>query len=158
MEPHVLAELIRHTLEEGGSFRLPATGNSMFPTLRSGLDAVELVKPGMGSGERRIAAGEIVLFRRTGQPPEKTYVLHRIRRIRKNGRLVMNGDGQRWMEEIDPGQVIGVAARIYRGRRVISCASLPYRGYVFLWSLSRPAREWLAGIYLKGTDGRGRRS
>lgn len=153
MEPHVLAELIRHTLEEEGRVRLLATGNSMFPTLRSGLDSVELVKPGIGPGQRRITAGEIVLFRRIGQPPDRTYVLHRVRRIRKNGRLVMNGDSQRWMEEIDADQVIGVVEQINRGSKVVSCDGIGYKCYVFLWSFSRPAREWLAKIYLKSEKG-----
>lgn len=145
MEPHGLAALIEQTVSEGGSFRLLATGNSMFPFLRSGRDFVELVSP----ERRRPGRNEIVLFRRKNQPPASSYVLHRVLRTLPDGTLVMNGDSQNWTEEIAPGQVIAVAETILRGPRALSCGNPLYRFAVNLWRLTRPLRYPLSVLYLK---------
>ena len=151
MDPHALAALIETALREGKPFPLLATGNSMYPFLRSHRDSVVLT----ASGGRPFRRGEIVLFRRRGQPPESTYVLHRVLRVLPDGGLVMNGDAQVWTETIRPEQVLGTVSKLVRDGREISCSSPCYRVLSGLWRLTRPLRGPLSRVYLKlhGKDG-----
>lgn len=68
----------------GSSVEMRLIGFSMRPFLRNGKDDIVL-SPMEGVTIRK---GMVVLFRSHG-----THILHRVRRVEKNGRLVIKGDG-----------------------------------------------------------------
>ena len=77
---------VEELLKEGRSVEmlLPGGSYSMRPFLRSGKDEIRL-----SSAEGvELRKGMVVLFRSHG-----THILHRVRRVEKNGRLVIKGDG-----------------------------------------------------------------
>lgn len=71
-------------LREGKSVEMRLIGFSMRPFLRNSKDDIVL-SPMEGVTLRK---GMVVLFRSHG-----THILHRVRRVEKNGRLVIKGDG-----------------------------------------------------------------
>lgn len=71
-------------LREGKSVEMRLIGFSMRPFLRNGKDDIVL-SPMEGVTIRK---GMVVLFRSHG-----THILHRVRRVEKNGKLVIKGDG-----------------------------------------------------------------
>ena len=85
-------------LESGIALPLRITGYSMRPFLKQNRDTVWLVK------STSLHRGQILFFRRT----DGTFVLHRLRRICADNRLIMNGDAQRWCEIITPEQIVAV--------------------------------------------------
>lgn len=129
-----LLPVLREAVDSGGSFQLTVTGSSMAPTLKPGRDSVELHK----APPRK---GDIVLFQRTGGE----CILHRVIRCRKD-LLTVNGDNQRWSEDIHPSQVIAVVRSLHRDGRQIYCRSPLYRAYSALWMLLRPLRSVIAGL------------
>lgn len=116
-------ETIRIVLESGGEFRIYPKGTSMLPLIRAGVDSVSLIKC---TGLKR---GDIAFYLRDSGE----YVLHRVIKAEK-GVYTMCGDNQLAPEKgIENRNIIGCAAKIYRGERLIPCESFPYRLYVFLW-------------------------
>ncbi len=112
-------------------FLLQVTGSSMVPFLFDKLSSVYLVKT-----EQYVPrVGDIVLFRRAG---EGNFVLHRVHKIRKDGRIVINGDAQTWREEIAPAQIVCHVTHFVRTEKDISVDSPLYRFCRFLWRPLRP--------------------
>ena len=112
---------------------LLVTGTSMVPFLRHEKDHVQLVPP---SGDFRV--GQILLFSMGDR-----LILHRLRK-KRDGNLVMNGDGQCHFEVIRPEQVVAVATHVIRrSGRVISCNSLGWWLLSALWYPTRPLRPRL---------------
>lgn len=88
--------------------------------------------------------GRIVFFRRA----DGSFFLHRIRRIRKDGSLLICGDAQSWTEVIAPDQVLAVVIAVQRETgRLISVRSLGWRLTSALWYPTRPFRYWLLPVY-----------
>ena len=127
----VLAEI----LFSGGSVSLVVSGSSMLPFLKNGRDAVRL----RACTEQDLRWGQILLFKRQDQ----SMVLHRIRRILPDGRLVMNGDGQAWCETISADQVIAMVSEVERNGRKMSCDCGWFRLWNLLWYPTRPVRPVL---------------
>jgi hypothetical protein len=101
MNPHEIdaqkdADALIDLLSCGGVFPLAVTGSSMIPFLKEGRDTVHLQKT------NRFYKGQIVFFRRT----PKEFVLHRVRKVLPDGRLLLNGDAQNWYECIGQEQVL----------------------------------------------------
>lgn len=88
--------------------RIPVNGTSMQPLIRKNRDFVTLM-PLRRPPER----GDIVLFERPGQ---RVYVLHRLWRTEEN-RVMTWGDNcprpDGWMDRV---RVLGVAAKVERGK------------------------------------------
>lgn len=126
-------------LEGGGSVPLTVTGNSMLPFLKDKRDTVwlrETDKP---------KRGQILLFRRQ----DGSFILHRLRRIRRDGTLVMNGDAQSWCEIISPDQVLACVTAFSRpGKKTVSADGFPVRLRDLLWYPTRPIRPFLFRTYL----------
>lgn len=105
-----LAPIITEALASGGTFPLYPGGRSMLPTLRPGEDEVLLASP------KKLKEGDIVFYRRESG----VFVLHRIVKIKKDGSLVLRGDGQFYNEEgVLPSQVIAVVAEYRKGERTV---------------------------------------
>lgn len=124
---------LQEIINAGGHFTLCVSGSSMNPFLVHGRDFVRLKK----YIDQDLKKGRILLFRRdTGE-----LVLHRVRRVLPDGRLVMNGDAQVWCETISPEQVIAAVSDIECKGRIFSCRSFRYRAVVFFWQLLFPFRS-----------------
>lgn len=129
-------------LEEGGEIFLRVTGTSMLPLLHPGRSVVKLVGC-RGALQRR---GDILLFRRTDSSGESgSFVLHRLRRILPDGRLLMNGDAQSWCEVISPDSVIARVTEIIDGRFAMKTDGLLMRAYRLLWYPTYRFRPRLLG-------------
>lgn len=127
-------EAMMQTIRLGGRAELVVTGISMLPFLHPLRDSVILEAPSA------LLVGDIVFFSRGGG----RFILHRIRRILKNGVLVVCGDNQDWTEQVAPEQVLAKAAAVRRsGGRVISCRSAAWRISGALWYPTRPLRPAL---------------
>ena len=126
-------------LEGGESVPLVVTGYSMLPFLKSGRDTVWLTP---GTVPKK---GDIAFFRRR----DGNFVLHRVRKIRTDGSLVMNGDAQNWCETILPEQVLAVVTAFSRsGKKTVSASAFRVRLRDLLWYPTRPVRPFLFRVYL----------
>lgn len=135
--PQILQILLR-----GESCLLTVTGCSMIPFLRHKRDSVLLSAPKRAD----IAVGRIVLFQRL----DGSFILHRIRRIRKDGSLLICGDAQSWTEVISPSQILAVVTAVQRETgRMVPVRSLRWRVASALWYPTRPFRRWMVPLCIK---------
>lgn len=104
---------------------LLVTGGSMMPFLLDRRSLVYLKK----DSTYRPRRGDIVMFMRL----DGMWVLHRITRLLPDGRLLINGDAQRWTEIILPDQIAAHVVRIRRRKREFSAKHPFYRFLVWLW-------------------------
>lgn len=132
-------------LRAGGKAELTVTGVSMQPFLRPGRDSVILE----AADPQRLRMGDLVFFTRGAE----VYVLHRIRRIQKDGSFLICGDRQAWTERVLPEQILARVSGVRRsGGGVISCDGAPWRLASALWFPTRPLRPALfsAALRLRG--------
>ena len=126
-DPIYIAEydgLIREVLATGGEFRIYPHGTSMLPLIRQGIDSVAL-----RTLDRPPRKYDILFYQRK----DGSYILHRVKEVTPQG-LVMWGDNHTLLEYgITEADIIGYAARIFRGERELDCRSLPYRMYLWVW-------------------------
>ena len=115
-----LIPIIKETLGSSLPFVLSVTGNSMRPTLRSSGDKVEL----LSKKKRAVKKGEIIFFERENG----TCVMHQVLKV-EGDILTVNGDAQPWTETLDVSQVVGVANRLCRKGKWVSCDSFFYKLY-----------------------------
>ena len=130
-----IAPQLMDTISAGGRICLVVTGSSMTPFLKHERDVVFLRK----WEEKKIKSGQILLFQRK----DSSLVLHRIRKIFPNGKLLMNGDAQAWCETISLEQVIAVVSSVERKGKQISCDSIRFQLWNWLWYPTRPIRPIL---------------
>ena len=124
-------------LREGKSVVIPVKGYSMLPFIRDGRDSVEL------RGKVELEVGDIALARLGNGH----FVLHRIWEI-EGERVILIGDGNIAGKEVcTRGDVIGVASKIFRGKKVIDCASASYVRNVKIWRRLLPIRRYILAIY-----------
>ena len=117
-------ELIREVLASDGEFRLYPHGTSMLPLIRQGKDSVALRT--LDHTPRKY---DILFYKRQ----DGSYVLHRVKDVTPEG-LTMWGDNQFMLEYgITERNIIGYAARIFRGETELDCQSFTYRAYLWLW-------------------------
>ena len=131
-------ELIREVLATGGEFRLYPHGTSMLPLLRQGIDSVAL-----RSLDRPPRKFDILFYKRQ----DGSYVLHRVKDVTPEG-LILWGDNHTMLEYgITEKNIIGYAARIFRGDKELDCQSLEYRTYLWLWQFEAIRRVLLPIAY-----------
>lgn len=130
-----LVELLR----TGTILPLTVTGTSMLPLLKPGRDVVWL----KSCTPDELRAGQILFFRR----PDGHFILHRIRKIDKNGIITMNGDAQTWTEQIPPSSAVAIVHTITRNGRKISCDNAGLRLWDALWYPTRPFRPAIFRCY-----------
>lgn len=130
------AEVESH-LVQGKSVVFPVKGYSMLPFIRNGRDSVELTRCG------EVKVGDIALARlKSGN-----FVLHRVWSI-DGDRVELMGDGNIAGREMClKGDILGVATKIFRGDKVIDCASARYNRYVKVWRRLLPIRRYILAIY-----------
>lgn len=122
-------------IENGGYVPVCVSGYSMRPLLRHNKDTVWIKK----CYESELKRGRIILFQRN----DGKLFLHRIRKIKKDGLFLVNGDAHTYCEKINSSQIIGAVYEIERnGKRlrfdcpVLSC-------YEKIWYLTKPFRPFL---------------
>lgn len=135
----LIPELAR-LLKEEKEVRFTPSGNSMRPFIEGEKDSVVLSP--LNNPPRK---GDILLAR-VQIADRKTFVLHRVLRVVKNGEdssYILQGDGNLQGEEkCAKEDIIGIVKRIEypSGKRKI-CSS------AFLWQKMFPCRKWLLKIY-----------
>ncbi len=137
----LLEGIIEETVNSGGSMPLVVTGNSMRPFMRDGKHTVWLA----ACKESDFKRGKILLFRRENG----RFVLHRVRKVKPDGVLVMNGDAQSWCEEIKKEQVVAVVTQIEIKGKKQSCNSLIYKMIIEVWQLLKPVRPYIFSVNRK---------
>ena len=131
-------ELIREVLASGGEFRLYPHGTSMLPLLRQGIDSVALRRL-----DRQPQKFDILFYKRQ----DGSFILHRVKEVTKEG-IVLWGDNHTMLEYgITEKNIIGYAARIFRGETELDCQSLRYRLYLWLWQFKAIRRVLLPIAY-----------
>ena len=130
-----IAPQLTDAISAGGRICLVVTGSSMTPFLKHGRDTVYL----RAWEEKNLKLGQILLFQR----PDQSLVLHRIRKILPDRKLLMNGDAQAWCEIISTEQVLAVVSSVERKGRHISCDSIGFWLWNCLWYPTRPIRPIL---------------
>ena len=133
-------DTICQMLAEGQSnIPIPVAGGSMIPFLFHG-DTVFLSVP-----DSPLKKGDVILYQRLNG----RYILHRIRKVRRDGSLIMVGDAQRELELLPTQELVRarVVSAIHKGKR---CApkSLRWWFYRHPWMWLRPFRH--AIMWLKG--------
>lgn len=113
------------------------TGSSMLPFLKDGRDTVWLAK------EDNLRRGQILFFRRSNG----MFILHRIRRIYPDGKILVNGDAQTWCEIVHPSQVVGVVCAIGRNGKIKDSGDLILKIRDLLWYPTRPIRPIIFRFY-----------
>lgn len=130
--------LIREVLASGGEFRLYPHGTSMLPLLRQGIDSVALRT--LNRPPRKF---DILFYQRA----DGSYILHRVKAVTKRG-MILWGDNHTMLEYgVTEDQVIGYAARIFRGEHELNCQSLRYRAYLWFWQFKAIRRLLLPIAY-----------
>lgn len=128
--------LISEIISSGGSFRLFPKGISMLPTIKQGVDSVELAAP------KKLKKYDIVLYKR----PNSQFVIHRIMKI-KNDLVSMCGDNQVALEEgIDAEDILAKVVGIYKGEKLFKNTDFSYKIYSFFWANTRIFRRVYRGI------------
>ena len=131
-------ELIREVLASGGEFRLYPHGTSMLPLLRQGIDSVAL-----RSLDRPPQKFDILFYKRQ----DGSFILHRVKEVTKEG-IVLWGDNHTMLEYgITEKNIIGYAARIFRGDKELDCQSFGYGMYLSLWQFKAIRRVLLPIAY-----------
>ena len=140
-DPIYIAEydaIIREVLSSGGEFRIYPHGTSMLPLLRQGIDSVALRRL-----DRPPRKFDILFYQRK----DRSYVLHRVKEVTSQG-LVLWGDNHTMLEfGITEENIIGYAARIFRGETELDCQSLRYKLYLWLWQFKAIRRILLPIAY-----------
>jgi len=135
----LLGPLIREKIAGNESVLLTVTGRSMAPTLKDRRDAVVL----QGLTGWPPPRGTILFIQR----PQGEYVLHRVIRV-VGGQVILNGDGQVWMEgPIDQSQAIARVTLFRRRGRFYSVEAWGVRLYARLWMALRPLRRRVFALY-----------
>ncbi len=128
-------------LRQGHSVRMKVRGDSMNPFLVDGRD--EVVLDPLAGAVDGVQSG-MVVFARLGNG---RYVLHRVARV-SGTRLELQGDGNvSATEQVPVADVLGVAGRVVRKGKDISCAGRLWKSYTVVWHLLRPFRRELLAIW-----------
>ena len=125
---------IQAVLQAGGSCAVTVTGTSMVPLLRHGKDQV-LISP----LSRPVRRGDVLFYVRDNG----RCILHRAVRTGPDGSITVCGDAQTQLEQIRPGQILGVVTRVRRKGREFPVTSPVWRAVSGLWMLLRPLRPGL---------------
>ena len=121
-------------LREHGEVMIAPLGFSMLPLLRGDACQVILKYP-----DRPLHRYDVVLYRQTGGQ----LILHRIVKITHGEYLIRGDNTYRDERGITDSQILGVMTGFYRGKRYISCDTLPYRIYSVIWTQMYPFRKLL---------------
>ena len=125
-------------LEEKGFITYTNVGCSMLPLLRERKDIIEIRR----KGEERCKKYDVVLYRRGNR-----YILHRILKVLPDGRYLIAGDHNVFVEkDITDDRILGVMTRVLRNGKNITPDNFWYKVYVHLWCDAYPVRIFLLKV------------
>ena len=135
----------RKELEKNGVIAFTPRGNSMWPTLKGGKQAVIVAKK-----EERLSYFDVALYVRE----DGMNVLHRVVEVKTDG-YVMRGDSQEELEFVKEDQVVGVMKGFHRGKKFIDAQDPKYLSDVEKWYRRKRVRRLRVKLmYLKRKIGR----
>lgn len=112
-------------LEQNGYIVYTNVGNSMMPFLRQRRDIIEIHK----KGPDRCKKYDVVLYKRG-----ERYILHRILEVLPDGKYVIAGDNNTFLEkDITDEHILGVMTRVIRDGKSIYMNNPSYKTYVHIW-------------------------
>ena len=114
-------------LERNGKLVYTNVGVSMLPLLREGRDVMLIEKTDV------LKPLDAVLFKREGVSGRGAYVLHRILKIRPDGKYWIVGDNCVFGETVERKNILGVLTGVVRDGKMIKNMDLKYRAYERLW-------------------------
>ena len=127
---------MEQSLREQGRIITVPVGISMWPMLKNRQDHIVIT-----TVTRPLRRYDVPMYRRnTGK-----FVLHRIIKVRKDGRYVICGDNL-WRKEyhVRDEDIVGVLAGFFKGDRYIDCETNHlYHAYVYIWRFLYPIRSCL---------------
>lgn len=131
------ADALIEILKSGAAFPITVTGSSMTPYLKDGRDIVWLRKTD------KLKRGQILFFRRRSGE----FILHRIRKIYPDGRILINGDAQAWCEIISHDQALAAVVSVTRNGRRINPDGIGSKIWNAFWYPTRAFRPMIWKIY-----------
>ena len=132
LDTKAFLDAVTQLLQQGQTnVTVPVRGSSMVPFLHDG-DTVYL-----DPTPEKLKKGDVVLYTREGGD----YVLHRIRKICRDGSLVLVGDAQQLLEQLpNRSSVCGIAVAARHKGRLINRRSLHWWFYRHIWLWLLPWR------------------
>ncbi len=115
-------------LRENGKVVYTNVGVSMMPMIREKRDVMRIER--IHDAPKRL---DVVLFRRDGVEGRGRYVLHRILRVRRDGRYFIAGDHDTSGEIVDKDHILGVLTSLMRDGKPYRFSSFRYWCYLHLW-------------------------
>ena len=139
------SELKRKTfeeiLDENGYLVYTNVGYSMMPLLRQRRDLIEIRK----KGPERCRKYDVVLYKRGDK-----YILHRILEVLPEGRYVIAGDHNTFLEtDITDEHILGVMTKVIRDGKEITMDDKKYQAYVHMWCDLYPVRAGILKVKRK---------
>lgn len=114
MQGGELVDRIEKAIAEKGIYAGKTVGNSMNPMLVEGRDTVLIKK-----AEFPLKKNDIPVYRRLNH-----YTMHRIIKVTKDGKYIINGDNRPDLErDITDKDIVGVLAAFYHNGEYIECGS-----------------------------------
>lgn len=131
--------VLRELLSEGREVSLTITGGSMSPFIVHGRDEI-LIAPPDGTWKK----GDMAFFQRdNGQ-----YVMHRIRRVTRDGNCFFIGDAQQVTEgPIRPDQIFGKITAVKRKGKWLRPGDFWWEFFEHIWLNIVPLRPFLVKFY-----------
>ncbi|MBP0967144.1 MAG: S24/S26 family peptidase [Oscillospiraceae bacterium] len=112
-------------LAQHGKYLSSPKGISMRPMIIAGRDAVMIEKLREPPKRR-----DLVMYTR----PDLQGVIHRVIRVRADGKYVINGDNCWQLEIVDPENIAGIVTEFCRKGKWYPVSDLRYRIYVRVWT------------------------
>lgn len=123
-----MSPVIEEILACGGQVKILASGSSMEPVIKNGVDTVVLTK-----AQNHLRKGDIVLFRRISG----SLVLHRIIAV-SGDKITLRGDSQWTTETVNSSQILAVLCCVERNGKVYNFDGIYFKKY----RIALPAIRW----------------
>ena len=147
-EPVVKHKTFEEILDENGYLVYTNVGRSMMPLLRQRRDLIEIRKKGPG----RCKKYDVVLYKRGNK-----YILHRILEVLPEGRYLIAGDNNTFVEkDITDDHILGVMTKVVRDGKQVTMDDKLYKAYVHMWCDFYPVRAGVLKAERKARSGLGR--
>ena len=115
-------------LNESGKLIYTNVGVSMLPLIRENRDVMVIEK--LSGAPKKL---QVVLFKRNGIEGRGKYVVHRILKIRKDGKYFIAGDNCTEGELVAKENILGVLSAVFRDGKKINLQGFKYKVYVRFW-------------------------
>ena len=140
-EPVIKHKTFEELLDENGYLVYTNVGYSMMPLIRQHRDLIEIRK----KGSERCKKYDVVLYKRGDK-----YILHRILEVLPEGRYVIAGDNNTFLEkDITDEHIIGVMTKVIRDGKQVTMDDKMYQAYVHMWCDFYPVRAGVLKVKRK---------